>query len=184
MLSTFNTISNRQSSSNTILLFVSISSQFSLASSSSTNKHWSDDIVFCLETQSSTCWDCIKHLSSTIFLLDRQTDDIANLLVPSQSRTCARIYIQLQCTCQSRSIDACLHRWVSRRNAWRNRRINEFSSTVVLYDLHTHKQDFIINTARKAITSLALSPDGRYLATGEVGPTKHRSVRSLIRSLF
>jgi WD40 repeat protein len=42
------------------------------------------------------------------------------------------------------------------------------SSTVVLYDIHTQKQDFIINTARKAITSLSLSPDGRYLATGEV----------------
>jgi WD40 repeat protein len=42
------------------------------------------------------------------------------------------------------------------------------SSTVVLYDINTQKQDFIINTARKAITSLSLSPDGRYLATGEV----------------
>lgn len=42
------------------------------------------------------------------------------------------------------------------------------SSTAVLYDINTQKQDFIINTARKAITSLALSPDGRYLATGEV----------------
>ena len=42
------------------------------------------------------------------------------------------------------------------------------SSTVVLYDIQSQKQDFIINTARKAITSLALSPDGRYLATGEV----------------
>ncbi|CAF0943275.1 unnamed protein product [Rotaria sordida] len=42
-------------------------------------------------------------------------------------------------------------------------------STVVLYDIHTQKQDFIINTARKAITSLSLSPDGRYLATGECG---------------
>ena len=41
-------------------------------------------------------------------------------------------------------------------------------STVVLYDIHQQKQDFIINQARKAITSLALSPDGRYLATGEV----------------
>jgi WD40 repeat protein len=43
-----------------------------------------------------------------------------------------------------------------------------YSSTVVLYDINTQKQDFIINTARKAITSLSLSPDGRYLATGEV----------------
>jgi len=43
-----------------------------------------------------------------------------------------------------------------------------FSSTAVLYDINTQKQDFIINTARKAITSLSLSPDGRYLATGEV----------------
>jgi WD40 repeat protein len=43
-----------------------------------------------------------------------------------------------------------------------------YSSTVVLYDIHTQKQDFIINTARKAITSLSISPDGRYLATGEV----------------
>jgi WD40 repeat protein len=43
-----------------------------------------------------------------------------------------------------------------------------FSSTTVLYDINTQKQDFIINTARKAITSLSLSPDGRYLATGEV----------------
>ena len=43
-----------------------------------------------------------------------------------------------------------------------------YSSTVILYDIHTQKQDFIINTARKAITSLSLSPDGRYLATGEV----------------
>ncbi|CAF4075090.1 unnamed protein product [Rotaria sp. Silwood2] len=42
-------------------------------------------------------------------------------------------------------------------------------STIVLYDIHTQKQDFIINTARKAITSLSLSPDGRYLATGECG---------------
>ncbi|CAF1482975.1 unnamed protein product [Adineta ricciae] len=42
-------------------------------------------------------------------------------------------------------------------------------STIVLYDLHTQKQEFIINTARKAITSLSLSPDGRYLATGECG---------------
>ncbi|CAF1144497.1 unnamed protein product [Adineta steineri] len=42
-------------------------------------------------------------------------------------------------------------------------------STVVLYDINTQKQDFIINTARKAITSLSLSPDGRYLATGEGG---------------
>jgi WD40 repeat protein len=42
------------------------------------------------------------------------------------------------------------------------------SSTVVLYDINKQKQDFIINTARKAITSLSLSPDGRYLATGEV----------------
>jgi len=42
------------------------------------------------------------------------------------------------------------------------------SSTVVLYDIQTQKQDFIINTARKAITSLSLSADGRYLATGEV----------------
>ncbi|UJR30309.1 hypothetical protein I4U23_017846 [Adineta vaga] len=42
-------------------------------------------------------------------------------------------------------------------------------STVILYDLHTQKQDFIISTARKAITSLSLSPDGRYLATGECG---------------
>lgn len=41
-------------------------------------------------------------------------------------------------------------------------------STVVLYDIQTQKQDFIINTARKAITSLSLSADGRYLATGEV----------------
>jgi hypothetical protein len=46
--------------------------------------------------------------------------------------------------------------------------VSIFSSTVVLYDIHTQKQDFIINTARKAITSLSLSPDGRYLATGEV----------------
>ena len=43
-----------------------------------------------------------------------------------------------------------------------------YRSTIVLYDIHTQKQDFIINTARKAITSLSLSPDGRYLATGEV----------------
>jgi len=43
-----------------------------------------------------------------------------------------------------------------------------YSSTTVLYDIHTQKQDFIVNTARKAITSLSLSPDGRYLATGEV----------------
>ncbi|CAF3454137.1 unnamed protein product, partial [Rotaria sp. Silwood1] len=42
-------------------------------------------------------------------------------------------------------------------------------STAVLYDINTQKQDFIINTARKAITSLSLSPDGRYLATGECG---------------
>ncbi|CAF1147995.1 unnamed protein product [Adineta steineri] len=42
-------------------------------------------------------------------------------------------------------------------------------STVVLYDIHTQKQDFVISTARKAITSLSLSPDGRYLATGECG---------------
>lgn len=43
-----------------------------------------------------------------------------------------------------------------------------FSSTVVLYDIQSQKQEFIISTARKAITSLALSPDGRYVATGEV----------------
>ncbi|CAF2141219.1 unnamed protein product [Rotaria magnacalcarata] len=42
-------------------------------------------------------------------------------------------------------------------------------STVVLYDINTQKQDFIINTARKAITSLSISPDGRYVATGECG---------------
>ncbi|CAF1232697.1 unnamed protein product [Rotaria sordida] len=42
-------------------------------------------------------------------------------------------------------------------------------STAVLYDINTQKQDFIINTARKAITSLSISPDGRYLATGECG---------------
>ena len=41
-------------------------------------------------------------------------------------------------------------------------------STVVLYDIQKQKQEFIVNSARKAITSLALSPDGRYLATGEV----------------
>jgi hypothetical protein len=43
-----------------------------------------------------------------------------------------------------------------------------FSSTVILYDIHNQKQDFIISNARKAITSIALSADGRYLATGEV----------------
>ncbi|CAF1595930.1 unnamed protein product, partial [Adineta ricciae] len=42
-------------------------------------------------------------------------------------------------------------------------------STVVLYDINTQKQDFIVNTARKAITSLSISPDGRYVATGECG---------------
>ncbi|CAF2007169.1 unnamed protein product [Rotaria magnacalcarata] len=41
--------------------------------------------------------------------------------------------------------------------------------TVILYDKGTQKQDFIINTARKTIKSLSISPDGRYLATGECG---------------
>ncbi|CAF5028231.1 unnamed protein product [Rotaria sp. Silwood1] len=40
--------------------------------------------------------------------------------------------------------------------------------TVILFNKNTHKQDFIISTACKTITSLSLSPDGRYLATGEV----------------
>ncbi|CAF5003834.1 unnamed protein product [Rotaria sp. Silwood1] len=40
--------------------------------------------------------------------------------------------------------------------------------TVILFNKNTHKQDFIISTACKTITSLSLSPDGRYLATGEI----------------
>ena len=65
-------------------------------------------------------------------------------------------------------------RWPTPLGKWRNtlverrNRRRDCSSTVVLYDFQSQKQDFIINTARKAITSLALSPDGRYLATGEV----------------
>ncbi|CAF1032879.1 unnamed protein product, partial [Didymodactylos carnosus] len=42
-------------------------------------------------------------------------------------------------------------------------------STVVLYNITSQKQDFIINNARKAITSLSLSPDGKFLVTGECG---------------
>jgi len=30
-------------------------------------------------------------------------------------------------------------------------------------------QENIVNTSRKAVTALAFSPDGRYLAMGEVG---------------
>ncbi|CAM2725364.1 unnamed protein product [Rotaria socialis] len=41
--------------------------------------------------------------------------------------------------------------------------------TVILYDRSTQKQDFVINTTRKTIKSLSISPDGRYLATGESG---------------
>ncbi len=43
-----------------------------------------------------------------------------------------------------------------------------FSSTTILYNKDTLKQDFIINNVRKPITSISLSPDDRYLATGEV----------------
>ncbi|CAF3713690.1 unnamed protein product, partial [Rotaria sordida] len=42
-------------------------------------------------------------------------------------------------------------------------------SSTVLYNKDTQKQDFVINTTRKTITSLSISPDGRYLATGESG---------------
>ncbi|CAF3849173.1 unnamed protein product, partial [Rotaria sordida] len=41
--------------------------------------------------------------------------------------------------------------------------------TVILFNKNTHKQDFVISTACKTITSLSLSPDGQYLATGECG---------------
>ncbi|CAF1063299.1 unnamed protein product [Rotaria magnacalcarata] len=41
--------------------------------------------------------------------------------------------------------------------------------TVILYDKSTQKQDFVISTARKTIKSLSITPDGRYLATGECG---------------
>ncbi|CAF0798616.1 unnamed protein product [Didymodactylos carnosus] len=42
-------------------------------------------------------------------------------------------------------------------------------SSVVLYNIASQKQDFIINNARKAITSLSLSSDGKFLVTGECG---------------
>lgn len=39
---------------------------------------------------------------------------------------------------------------------------------IVLYDPYTQKQDFLISQARKTLTTVAFSPDGRILATGEV----------------
>ena len=39
---------------------------------------------------------------------------------------------------------------------------------IVLYDPNTQKQDFIISQARKTLTTVAFSADGRTLATGEV----------------
>ena len=93
--------------------------------------------------------------------------------VSSQSRTCLGIYFTIKFNCQSRSFNISLCSWV-RTIFFRDTSLTRVffslrcSSTVVLYDIHNQKQDFIINNARKSITSLSLSVDGRYLATGEV----------------
>ena len=113
----------------------------------------------------------VSHLS---FQQPRSKDHWSDYLVSSQSGTCPWFYFALQRISQSRSINNCLCSWVRKLISGIERysnRISSFSSTVVLYDIQSQKQDFIINTARKAITSLALSPDGRYLATGEVRRT-------------
>ena len=39
---------------------------------------------------------------------------------------------------------------------------------IVLYDTTKHTQEFIISSARKTLTTVAFSLDGRVLATGEV----------------
>ena len=40
---------------------------------------------------------------------------------------------------------------------------------IVLYDTRRQSQDFIISQARKTLTTLAFSADGKYIATGESG---------------
>lgn len=105
-------------------------------------------------------------------------------VVPGQSRARAWIHFDFEFSRQSRPVDHRLRCWV--RSSPRSERTSErfrFSSTVVLYDLYTQKQDFIISPARKAITSLSLSPDGRYLATGEVD-RPHTLVSTTRRSFF
>lgn len=47
--------------------------------------------------------------------------------------------------------------------------IVSFRCTVVLFNPRKGRQQHLLNSSRKTITSLAFSPDGRYLATGECG---------------
>lgn len=44
-----------------------------------------------------------------------------------------------------------------------------FSCTVVLFNSKKLKQTFLLNSSKKAITAVAFSRCGRYLATGECG---------------
>lgn len=43
------------------------------------------------------------------------------------------------------------------------------SCTVVLFNAKRHTQAYLVNTSRKAFTSVAFSRCGRYVATGECG---------------
>ena len=43
-----------------------------------------------------------------------------------------------------------------------------FRCVVVLFNPRRNKQSHIFNTSKKTITSLAFSPDGKQLVTGEV----------------
>ncbi|GIY86657.1 hypothetical protein CDAR_468181 [Caerostris darwini] len=44
---------------------------------------------------------------------------------------------------------------------------------VVVYNVRKNKQGHILSSSKKTITSLAFSPDGKYLATGECGHQPH-----------
>lgn len=60
----------------------------------------------------------------------------------------------------------------------------DYRCTVVLFNSKKLSQTYLLNTSRKAITAVAYSQCGRYLATGECVRTSHRLMRMQILTVF